>query len=86
MENKFCADCKHCIFSESLTDKGPIFSYICLHPNNGKNIVTGRIEYQLCSKLRSMISMDVCGIKGLWYEVKEKKVSLFKRIRNKFFV
>lgn len=71
---KFCTNCK---FSEGKN------TLVCNHPNNGINIVSGKIKEQFASAVRS--SEVRCGVYGKWYEYKhgselDYKPSLLMRI------
>lgn len=57
---KFCKDCRH--FNNSLLE-----CYICCHPNNGRDIVTGRqieISGRDCRN-----NEEKCGLAGRWFEL-----------------
>lgn len=58
---KYCKDCKFL---------NNTFDWWCNHHNNGRNIVTGRINAVTCRTARSQ--EDLCGRVGKWFEKKEK--------------
>lgn len=71
-----CIDCKH-------HEKGRLY-YFCRRPNK-TSPVTGELDRKPCFQERLDIPrfMDKCGSQGKYFEPKERKPSLWERIRMK---
>jgi len=60
---KICKDCKHL----NISDYG---SAICVSPNNGVDLVTGKLEVRDARQNRYQLEMTGCGKDGKWFEPK----------------
>lgn len=62
---KICVNCKHRC--------GILDTHLCYHPNNGMDLVTGRITSVRCADARRSDEKGACGPDGLLFEEASKR-------------